>query len=537
MVNWWDKDPVAESTATGPLRIAVGGSQPSGEGANFWGNDPVAPPAAGPANPFVQAVGEGMRAYREDPSVTSDFADLTNAGVQGFVEGIPVVGPLLRKGSEYASAGARSLVRGESFDNALETVQGRRQAMSERNPLSTLAGNIAGGVAGTAPLVAMAPVAMGAQGASTVGRMAAGAASGAALGGADAAVRSGGDLGDTAFGAGIGGGLGLAGPLVGKAVGAGVEAFSDAIGMRAAGKAARATAPGIDDLKAQSSALYQKARDAGVVVKPNAYRMFIGGLAPKLKGEGFDRSLHPRATAAVRRLAEAVDQPMTLEGLENLRRVVGSAASSLEPDERRVASIIRDRMDDWMESLPDSAISSGNAKVAVQSLREARALWGQARRGEVIEDIIQKAENSASGYENGLRIGFRQLANNKKALRGFSEVEQRAIRQVASGTPVSNVMKWLGKAAPTGIISSVLSGGAGFAMGGIPGAAAVLAGGAAARKASEVMTNRAAQTAGALARQGRAEQAARPALGRVNREAIDRRTQAGLVGLLPAVNP
>ena len=477
-----------------------------------------------PSNPYLSAV-------------TSKFNDMTNAGMQGFVEGIPVVGPLLRKGSEYASAGARSLVRGEEFGDALEMVQGRREAMAQRNPGMTLAGNIAGGVAGTAPLVAAAPVLMGAQGASTVGRMAAGAGSGAVLGGADAAVRSGGDIEDTAFGAGAGVILGGAGPAVGKAIGKGAEVVSDAFGMRAAGKVARTTSPAIEELETQAGALYQRAKDAGVSVKPDAYRFFLGGLAKNLKEKGFDRSLHPRATAAVQRLVEVVDQPQSLEGLEILRRVVGAAANSVDPDERRVASLIKDNLDDWLEKLPDAAVATGNAKEGIKALREARALWGQARRGETIEKIIEDAQNAASGFENGLRNGFRALAKSEKRMRGFSDVEKAAIRQVARGTPTSNVMKWLGKAAPTGIVSMALGNALGQSMGGGIGSIAVPAVGAAARGVSERMTSRAAETASALARQSRAEQAGRPALGRVDREAIDRRAQAGLVGLLPAVDP
>lgn len=186
------------------------------------------------AAPAVAGVPQGQA--QAAPSGTNGFADATQAGVQGFVEGIPVLGPMLRKGSEYASAGARSLARGEPFGEALNTVQGRRNAMAERNPGMTTAGNVAGAVAGTAPLVAMAPGAFGAGSGSLLARSAASGASGAALGGADAAVRSGGDLSDTATGALIGGLVGGAAPTVVQGIGAGVRNVMD---WRNAGQAAQ----------------------------------------------------------------------------------------------------------------------------------------------------------------------------------------------------------------------------------------------------------------------------------------------------------
>lgn len=172
------------------------------------------------------------------PQGTNGFSDATQAGVQGFVEGIPVVGPLLRKGSEYASAGARSLVRGEDFGDALNTVQGLRSGMAERNPAANIAGNIAGGIAGTAPLVAMAPAAFGGGAGPLWQRMLASAGSGAALGGADAGVRSGGDVRDTVTGALLGGAIGGAAPAVAEGIGAGVRNVMDRFGANNAARQA-----------------------------------------------------------------------------------------------------------------------------------------------------------------------------------------------------------------------------------------------------------------------------------------------------------
>ena len=62
------------------------------------------------------------------------------------------------------------------------------------------------------------------------------------------------------------------------------------------------------------------------------------------------------------------------------------------------------------------------------------------------------------------------------------------IRKVANGGPVDNLFRWIGKAAPTGIVSGGLAGGAGYLAGGPIGAAAVLGAGAAGRGLATKMT-------------------------------------------------
>lgn len=99
----------------------------------------------------------------------------------------------------------------------LKNVEAFGEATAKENPWSSTGGELAGGVIGTAPLVAAAPAAFGVSGASLPVRMLASAGSGAGLGGADAAVRSEGDLGSAATGAVIGGALGGAGPAVARA--------------------------------------------------------------------------------------------------------------------------------------------------------------------------------------------------------------------------------------------------------------------------------------------------------------------------------
>ena len=100
-----------------------------------------------------------------------------------------------------------------------------------------------------------------------------------------------------------------------------------------------------------------------------------------------------------------------------------------------------DKLDDWVSGLtPRDVTQGGNVGRATAALTEARSLWGRARRGEIIEDLIDRAklrasQFSGSGLENALRTEFRQLAMNEKRMRGFSDAERNAIEAVSRGGP------------------------------------------------------------------------------------------------------
>lgn len=469
------------------------------------------------------------------PGAEYSARDQIQAFAGNALDGIPIVGPAIRSGVEHARAGVDSLINGTSFADELAEAQGSAKANTENYPITALAGSVTGGAVGTAPLLAAAPLAMGVRGASLAGRAIAAGTSGAGLSATDAAVRSGGDLNETLKGAAVGAGLGAAGPLAAKAVGSTAQALVNRRTDKAAAKAASGAASS-QQLKEQSGAFYDQARAAGVVVKPESYQQFLVGAIRDLKNEGADRTLHPKVIAVTQRLADAASKPISFDELETLRRVVGGAAASIDPDERRVASILKDSLDDWMENLPPGSVSAGDAKAASGMLRNARDLWGQARRGEMLEKIARDAEQSATGYEAGLRNGFRALAKNEKKLRGFSEVEKRAIRAVAQGTPVERVLRLLGKAAPTGIVSGVLSGGAGYAYGGEEGAALALGAGLAGRTAANALVRSSAKKAGNIVRLGREAQKALPKPRQPNQDRINDWASRILLGTAPAIN-
>ncbi len=137
--------------------------------------------------------------------------------------GVPILGGLV----DEAIAGGQTLFGNGAYADNLKAEQDRQKAFDDQNPWVSGGAQLAGGVAGTIPMVFAAPAAFGAGASSTVMRALVSAISGGLIGGADQAVRTDGDPMATFKGAAAGGGAGLAGPAVGRGLGKAYEATAN----------------------------------------------------------------------------------------------------------------------------------------------------------------------------------------------------------------------------------------------------------------------------------------------------------------------
>ena len=249
-------------------------------------------------------------------------------------------------------------------------------------------------------------------------------------------------------------------------------------------------APTVQELKGQAGQQYKFAEDVGAVFKKNSYNQFANKLESTLVKEGLDKTLQPRVYAALERIKDTKNSNVSLENMEILRRISQAAGSSADASERRLASIMVDNLDDFVETAQPSQLAKGSSE-AVSALTDARELWKRAKKTEIIDDLVASAELRAdanfsqSGMENALRRKLVNLADNPKALRAFTKEEQNAIKVAAKGGPVQNVLRLVGKLAPTGIVSGGGSVGLGYLAGGPIGAVGLPILGGAARKGAE----------------------------------------------------
>ena len=293
----------------------------------------------------------------------------------------------------------------------------------------------------------------------------------------------------------------------------GLAGKSDDAVLGLLGMAKRAK-PGVSstaELRGIANAAYETADNSGVVIKSPSFNSFVDNAVTKLTNEGFDATLHPRTAAALKRLQSAAEggNPMKLQEMEILRRVVGIAGRSADADEVRVAGMLKRELDRFTDKLSPTDLQSGDPRAAMAALKTARDAWQRFSKSTEIENAIEIARVNAganftqAGLEHALRIQFKQIARNivKGKARGWSPKEVAAIKHIASGGKMGNAMRILGKLAPTNPISMGITAGVGF--GASPAAAAALAGiGFGAKGIASGMTRRSVDSLSEMAVRG-----------------------------------
>ena len=218
------------------------------------------------------------------------------------------------------------------------------------------------------------------------------------------------------------------------------------------------TAPNIEDLSAQSSALFKQAKESGVELNPQYFSNMMKSVGKDLRSEGYDARLMPKVGVALEEMQNA-SIPKDFEELSTLRKFIQNAQKSADPDERRIASILKADFDDYIANIPDSSIVGGN-KSGLKAWKEARDTYARMSKSEIFTDMLENAELdktkfSMSGAENSLTSQLRNLAKNDKKMRLFTKEEQAAIKQASKGTNTQNSLRLFGKFAPTSAVSSI----------------------------------------------------------------------------------
>lgn len=391
----------------------------------------------------------------------------------------------------------------DSYSRALQFNRDYEKRAAERSPIASTAGELVGGTVMGGGLAKQGVTLLNVAKPTIPHMVAAGAAEGAAYGGLYGAG-SGENMQERIEQAAKGAGFGA---LTGGAFGV--------VGAMGAKRAASKAVPTVDDIRAQADAVYDAADKAGVVLSPYKVDLVAKDIYGTAIGEGFHPSLHPKAMAAFKEIDNLSGQPVSFKTMDQMRRLLKSAASSNEADERRIASIMIEKLDDHLGDLRQTDVIGGNARDAANAIVKARDLWGKMRKGETIENLIERAttragQYSQSGMENALRTEFRQLSMNAKKMRGFSKEEQAAIKKVARGGPLENALRLVGKFAPRGVVSGLAALGTGATYGAGAGAALMAAGEIGKRSAS-AMTKNSARAASELMRGGRPQVQAIPA--------------------------
>jgi hypothetical protein len=158
-----------------------------------------------------------------------------------------------------------------------------------------------------------------------------------------------------------------------------------------------ATSEAVKDV---SQGAYDRAEAAGLKIKGDSFSNFVTSLSNDrvVKSLNLDPQLHPHLTALGREFEKHIikhpSQPamqgragipggtgvvrtanvkdLGLEEFDNLRRGALKGLRSADPDERRIAGHMVERMDAYFDNLKNKDVNAGNVREAQQAVKEAR---------------------------------------------------------------------------------------------------------------------------------------------------------------------
>lgn len=434
-----------------PLRITVRPQDAAGPW-QAYASQPAASEQPAPTAPSMlesihQTVSDVTTGLGQ--GATFGFADeLVAAGLTPIELGIGLV----TGSDEGKGIGSRI---SDSYGRAIGKVRADVKQAKERSPVASTIGEIGGGVLSAGGLAKQGvtllnPATQGYR--QMIGR---GAAEGAAYGGVHGA----------GTGEGVEGRVDQA--AKGAAIGAGAGGVFGAAGARIANKAAARSAPTLDELRTATNLAYKEAENANVIIRPDRYQAVVDRLFTRLANEGVDPTLHPGVMAAFKRLEDLKGAPVPFQTLDILRRVANGAGKNIaNPDERRLARLMVEEIDDLMGNLKPSDVMTGDGAMAGEMIRAGRQLWSRVRKSEALENVIERATNrvganyTAAGFQTAVRQEIKSILNNPRKLRGFSKEEVSMMKGIARGGSTENLLRMVGKFAPRGVVSGGLMGAA-----------------------------------------------------------------------------
>lgn len=304
----------------------------------------------------------------------------------------------------------------------------------------------------------------------------------------------------------------LAGGVAGLTAGAKFNAM-------AAERAGQRAIPSAEETIKTAKTQFKAAEDMNLTTTPD----FATNAAAKMRADlrGFD----PEAQAVVFKAADRLENlgkapnqlipasPVAMNDVELIRKQLVSMKTSPDASVREAARRAIGSLQESQVSLAPAQVLTGNSDEYAKLMKDAIGNYAAGKRSNTVMgkvalgDLNAATAGSGANGDNALRQAIKQLVrpvNNdivpKASRLGFNQAEIDAMNQVARGTAGGNAARYIGKLAPTGSVSGVLSGGAGFAAAGPAGAIALPAVGYIAKKIGDLSTKKAVNALDSLVR-------------------------------------
>lgn len=278
-----------------------------------------------------------------------------------------------------------------------------------------------------------------------------------------------GRLGSAAGGAAFGG---LIGGALGGAVKLGTSLTAD--------KAAMKGWQSIQEVKDQSSRLFQEADDLGISFKPSYFNKVSDDIESRLAQDGVTRTsplnAHQEVYKAVDYIkqAGAGDKPLNWGEMQAIRQQLSTEArTATDANYRRLVGGLVDDLDTALLKVQPKDLQGATPETVAKAYgkaKEAREGWKQALKAETLDDILYKVdakgEVAVQSDTKAIKSAISSLMSNKRKWNLYTSQEKAMIAQVGSSGLVGKGLD-LAERLNRGALGSISSAGAAIQSGGL----------------------------------------------------------------------
>lgn len=253
-------------------------------------------------------------------------------------------------------------------------------------------------------------------------------------------------------------------------------------GTLAGGRTPRPTITGAD-VRDQARRFYQQMEQEGVFFSGQAADDLANRLENTLQQQAAQINRRDRAEVMqiIRDLRNRPYNELSFEELEALRSSLGNVGRSPETGKivrnqaNRLANVVQDDLDDFVANAGPAQVTAGDPQVAARAVEQARQQYRNARKGEILEQILAKTETSKGSRPKveELQARLTPIVNDDRLMAKFTEEEQRILRSLQSGNAAETVLSGIGQLAPDLKTGLGVTKAAGY-LGAIPAAAALV---------------------------------------------------------------
>lgn len=255
--------------------------------------------------------------------------------------------------------------------------------------------------------------------------------------------------------------------------------------------APKAQVPTYPELKDAYDAGYKRAAASGLEFDPHGISQFATTARNDLSSG--QRPFTPRSAPETFGILDELGNPPSATGattkfdsnsINQLRQDLNAIAGKVQPTttpgvfkstpDAAAASALKQRLNDYLENLPQGHVVAGDPKAYVDAIREANGNFGAAERLKGVLSRIDTAKENAAGQIAGsvdqqLRAQARQLLKSKSA-RGLTPEEVAATQYLNRGSFGQNVLSQVGRGG-AGVVPMIAQAAVGlpaaFATGGL----------------------------------------------------------------------